>query len=183
MNRIEQTFIIHASPEEVWQALTEPDFIAQWSGAPAEFSAAPDTEYSLWGGDIRGRVLEVVPMQRLVQSWEPKNWNLINSVVTFVLAPSDEGTRVDLTHENVEEWDYDGTNEGWDIYYLGALKHMLESREGAPEKQKPAKKRTTKKTAAKKTGAKKTAAKAKRTPARKATTKKSASKKRAAKKK
>ncbi len=168
MNRIEQTYIINAPPEQVWQALTDPEVISQWSGAPAVFTAEPGTAYSLWGGDIGGTIVEVVPQERLVQTWKPGNWTVENSVVTFKLTPTDGGTRIDLAHEEVQDWDYDGTNEGWDIYYLGEIKRMLDakaSKKRAPAKKKaPAKKRTavkkksaraTKKTAKKKARGKK----------------------------
>lgn len=177
MDRIEQTYVIDASPEQVWQALTDPEVISQWSGAEAEFTAEPGAQYKLWNGDIAGNVVEVVPMNRLVQTWKPNNWTVEDSVVTFMLSPSDSGTRVDLIHENVQDWDYDGTNEGWDIYYLGVIKKMLEA-------QKPAaKKAVAKKAPAKKKAvAKKTVARAKKTTAKKGAAKKAATKKRAARK-
>jgi hypothetical protein len=150
--------------------------IPQWSGAPALFAPEPETEYSLWGGDIGGRVLDVAPMERLVQTWKPQNWSTENSVVTFLLTPTDGGTRVDLVHENVEESDYEGTNEGWDIYYLGAIKKMLEApapRKRAAKKAAPKKKAATKKMA---TAKKKHASKMKRL-SKKTTPQKSAAKK------
>jgi uncharacterized protein YndB with AHSA1/START domain len=177
MDRIEQTYVIEATPEQVWKALTDPEVIAEWSGAPAVFAAEPGSAYSLWDGQIGGSIVEVVPFERLVQTWKPSDWTVEDSVVTFSLSPSDGGTRVDLVHENVQDWDYAGTNEGWDIYYLGVIKKKLE--QSTPAKQAPAAKRAPakKRTASKKRPAKKKAA------AKKATTKKkAASKKRASKK-
>ncbi len=197
MNRIEQTYVINATPPEVWSALTDPELIRQWSGSSALFTPEPQTEYSLWNGDIQGRVIEVIPMERLVQTWEPRNWNLVNSVVTFVLTPIDGGTRVDLTHSNVEEWDYDGTSEGWDIYYLGAIKRLLDARNTPTQVRSPSalrqatpkrvakktprrmatKKTTTKKRAVKKTTAVKQTGAKKRAVKKRAAASKSAAKK------
>lgn len=172
MNRIEQSYIISAPLERVWQALTDPVLISQWSQAPATYNAEAGAPYSLWGGDIAGTIVEVVPGERLVQTWKPGNWTVEDSVVTFLLTPADGGTRVDLVHENVQDWDYDATNEGWDVYYLGVIKKMLEA--GAPEPRAPAKK----KAPAKKRAAVKKRPAAKKKPAR--ATKKAA-KKRSAK--
>lgn len=171
MDRIEQTYIIDAPPEQVWQALTDPELISQWSGAQAEFSAEPGAEYKLWNGDIAGSVVEVVPMNRLVQTWKPNNWTVEDSIVTFTLSPSEGGTRVDLIHENVQDWDYAGTSEGWDIYYVGVIKKMLEAQKPAAKKV-AAKKAAPKKSAAKKTVTKKKTAATKKTAAKKRSTKK-----------
>ncbi|MGB8643962.1 MAG: SRPBCC domain-containing protein [Anaerolineae bacterium] len=191
MPTIEQTYIIQSVPEDVWDALINPERIRVWSGATAEFKPEPGAEYWLWDGDIRGKVLEAEPHKRLTQTWKPRNWDVEDSVVTFVLTPTEEGTQVDLVHENVQDWDYDGTAEGWDIYYLGAIQRMIEgqseNRPAMTKKRAAAKKAAPKKNnppAAKKsaTGAKTTAKKvtpkkaAKKTPAKKGATPKRAKK-------
>jgi hypothetical protein len=59
------------------------------------------------------------------------------------LTPVGKRTRVDLVHINVEDWDYVGTNAGWDIYYLGAIKRMFDTK--AAKERKAAKKAAAKK--------------------------------------
>lgn len=126
MNRIEQSYLIAAPLEEVWSALTDPTVIKEWSGATATYAAQPDMEYSLWDGSIAGRILEVEPKKRLYKTWKPDTWTRDDSVVTFFLTPVKGGTRVDLVHENVQESDFEGTSEGWNQYYLGAIQRMFE---------------------------------------------------------
>jgi uncharacterized protein YndB with AHSA1/START domain len=139
MNTIKQTYLINASPAEVWRALTDPEVIEAWSDADAEFEPIVGVEYALWDGSICGEIVEVVPRKKLVQTWQPDNWERTDSVVTFALKSVGKKTRVDLLHENVEGFDYAGTSEGWDAYYLGAIKRMFDT--------KPAKKvRNTKST-------------------------------------
>lgn len=160
MNKIEQTYDIAATPAQVWRALTDPKIIEEWSGADAVFPLQAGEEYSLWDGSIGGKILAVVPRKKLAQSWKPNNWEREDSVVTFMLTPTGTGTRVTLLHENVEEWDYDGTREGWDIYYLGAIKRMLDTKPAkkakavkgkTTPKQKPVSKTASKKKTGKKT--------------------------------
>jgi uncharacterized protein YndB with AHSA1/START domain len=155
MNTISQTYEIAATPARVWRALTDPKMIRQWSDADADFSLEPGALYSLWDGSIGGEIVAVVPRKKLVQTWKPDNWTIENSVVTFTLTPIAQGTRVDLVHENVEDWDFEGTSAGWDEYYLGAIKRMLEAK---PKTRitKSAKRTVTKKRATKKGARKKT---------------------------
>ncbi len=127
MHKIEQTYIIAAPPQDVWRALTDTKIIRKWSGAGAKFPLKTGAAYSLWDGSIGGEILAIVPERRLAQSWKPENWTITNSVVTFTLTPTQDGTRVDLRHENVEDWDLEGTTQGWDLYYLGAIKRMFEA--------------------------------------------------------
>ncbi len=180
MADITQTYVIYAPPEEVWRALTDPELIEVWSSAPATFLPEAGADYSLWGGDVGGTVQEAVPSERLVQTWKPKDWTIEDSIVTFVLSPEDGGTRVDLVHENVQDWDFEGTTEGWDIYYLGPIKKMLEARstrEPAAPKRSAPKKATAKKSAAKKKGgAKKSSSKKSAKKSAKKSTKKSSRK-------
>ena len=148
MNRnIEQTYDIKASPEEVWRALTDPKEIAEWSGANAYFVPQAGAMYTLWNGDITGKILKAEPPALLSQTWQPKDWTRTDSVVTFMLGRSKAGTKVVLLHENVEDADFGGTNEGWDIHYLGAIKKMLETRTRIMRAKPaaPAKKAATKK--------------------------------------
>lgn len=182
MGDIKQTYVIAALPEEVWAALTEPEIIREWSGADAEFPLEPGAAYSLWDGSIGGEIVEFVPGQRLVQTWKPQDWVRQDSVVTFTLVPHPDGTQVDLHHRNVEESDYDGTDDGWDTYYLGAIKRMLEERAPEPKKT-PAPKRAA---APRRAAAKKPAANAavkKKATVKAAPKKKTAAKRPAAKKK
>jgi uncharacterized protein YndB with AHSA1/START domain len=124
---IEQTYNIKASPEAVWRALTDPKEIQEWSGANAYFIPQAGALYTLWDGTIGGKIVEVVPMRKLVQTWKPQEWTREDSVVTFTLTPTRDGTRVDLLHVNVEESDFDGSTKGWDIYYLGVIKRCWKS--------------------------------------------------------
>jgi uncharacterized protein YndB with AHSA1/START domain len=141
MKIIRQSYLIAASPAEVWRALTDPEMIAEWSGADAVFEPTVGAEYELWDGSFCGEIVEAIPNQKLVQTWQPDYWETEDSVVTFTLTPVGHKTRVALLHENVEAFDYEGTKEGWELYYLGAIKQMLEERNAKPaQKARTAKK-------------------------------------------
>lgn len=158
MLRIDQTYFIKASPERVWAALTDAALMAQWTGTTARYDARVGGAYALWDDYVRGEVVVYDPPKKLAQTWQPDNWAIQDSVVTFTLKKARGGTRLNLAHENVQPEDYDGTANGWSEFYVGALKAMLEAERGKTKD----KRRTTKAT-----GAKHAAAKAKRAPVKK----------------
>jgi uncharacterized protein YndB with AHSA1/START domain len=150
--RIEQTYQIRATPTRVWAALTDPTLMAKWSGQPAAYDGRKGGRYRLWTDYVAGRVVIWEPPRRLAQTWKPVDWTIENSVVTFVLKPARGGTQLNLIHENVQPEDYDGTTSGWNDFYIGPLKTMLEAetQKHKAVRQAPRAKKPTKKAAVKK---------------------------------
>jgi uncharacterized protein YndB with AHSA1/START domain len=123
---VTKSYFIGAPPEAVWRALTDPAMIEAWGGGPAEIRAEPGAAFTFWGGDIYGTVTASEPPLRLVQEWwGDDEWDEA-SVADFQLRPEDEGTRLTLAHTNVPDDEADAFDAGWDDYYLGPLKELLE---------------------------------------------------------
>jgi activator of HSP90 ATPase len=116
---------IEAEPEEIFLALTNPFTIELWSDSPAKMVANEGTEFELWDGDICGKNLKVVPNKELVQEWyfddlpEP-------SIVSIKLHAKGAGTSIELKHTNIPEDAYENIKEGWEEYYIGAIKRFFE---------------------------------------------------------
>jgi len=124
---IEKTYRIAAPRALVWAALTDPVHIETWSGAPAIMVDQAGTEFVLWDGDVHGRNLEVEPGRRLVQEWYGGNWDE-PSIATFTLWDVDGGgTFLELSHSNVPDDEAQDFDTGWDDYYLGPMKRLLEA--------------------------------------------------------
>lgn len=113
-------YIIPASPEELYIALTNPATIQLWSENEAEMSTVPDSEFSLFDGNIVGKNLEFLENKKIVQEWyfgeQPAP-----SIVTIILHPHKSGTSVELRHTNIPESDLEEIKEGWNELYFGAL--------------------------------------------------------------
>jgi uncharacterized protein YndB with AHSA1/START domain len=123
---ITKDYLIEAPVREVWRALTDPVVIERWGGGPVEMSAEPGAQFSLWGGDIHGRNLTAEPPSRLVQEWFGGDWEE-SSVVEFVLAGEGVRTRLTLLHTRVPDDVAADFDAGWDEYYLGPMRALLES--------------------------------------------------------
>ncbi len=116
---------IKADAEDVYAAFTNPFTIELWSGYPAVMPEVAGEEFSMWEGDIAGKILEIEPGQRIVQEWyfgEQEE----QSVVTIKFFPKGGTVQVDLFHTNIPEEAYDEICKGWVKYYLGAIKEFLE---------------------------------------------------------
>ncbi|MEI6748619.1 MAG: SRPBCC domain-containing protein [Bacteroidales bacterium] len=125
MKNIKKYYKINALPEYVFKALTNPVTIELWTGSPAIMDDQAGTEFSLWDGDISGKNLEVEPDRKLVQEWYFGDQEEA-SIVTIKLHPDGKGTSVELLHINIPDDDFVNILEGWDKYYFGALKELVE---------------------------------------------------------
>jgi activator of HSP90 ATPase len=83
-------------------------------------------QFQLWGGDIYGKNIEVVPEKKLVQEWFGGDWPE-PSIVTFTLKQQDNKTILELEQIDVPAPEVDDIDQGWDDYYLGPIKEMLEN--------------------------------------------------------
>lgn len=117
--------LIHASPEDVYNALVNPVMLELWTGEPAVMSEEPGSEFSLWDGAITGKNIELVKNSRIVQEWdfgeqeEP-------SVVTIKLHPSGNHTSLEIRHTNIPDDSFENIKEGWIEEYLGGLEQLFE---------------------------------------------------------
>jgi len=119
MKSFKKYFIIPATPEEVYAALTKDLSIKLWTGADVEFEEEPGTEFSMWDGDIVGKNLEFEPNKKIVQQWyfgdnEP-------SIVTIKLHEDKKGTSLEFSQTNIPDEDYDEFTEGIEEMYIGSL--------------------------------------------------------------
>ncbi|MBL7883718.1 MAG: SRPBCC domain-containing protein [Bacteroidia bacterium] len=125
MPTIQQTYEMNASPEEVFEALVNPEIIQLWSEDEAKMSDQVGASFMLWGGQMFGINLEVVKNKKLVQEWSYDQWDA-PSKVTMVIKPKGKKAIVELLHEDVPEKSLKSITEGWNDYYLGAMQEMFE---------------------------------------------------------
>lgn len=125
MKAIKQKYLINSPVKTVWQALVDPVIIDKWGGGPSKMDDKAGTKFSLWGGDIYGKNIKVIEYKTLVQDWFEGDWKE-PSKVTFTLKEKNGKTELELLHENVPDNEAKDVDEGWELYYLGPLKKLLE---------------------------------------------------------
>lgn len=125
MKTIQKNYVIMAPVEFVWKAFVDPHEIDAWGGGPAVMDDNEGTAFSLWGGDIHGKNIEVIINKKLVQEWYGGDWREA-SRATFLFYPEGNKTKVSLLHENVPDSEAKDIDAGWDDFYLGQIKSHLE---------------------------------------------------------
>ncbi|PSS35611.1 hypothetical protein PHLCEN_2v1434 [Hermanssonia centrifuga] len=58
-----------ASADDLFSILTDEKRLPSWTRAPAQSAAKPDTEYSLFGGGVKGKYISLSPPKEIVQTW------------------------------------------------------------------------------------------------------------------
>lgn len=130
MKTIRQSVTFKASPHEVYEALMDSKKHSEFTGSEVQMSRNVGSEFSVYGGDIHGINLDLVPDQKIVQSWRYSDWPESHySKATFSLKKVPSGTRLTFSQTGVPEEFYDDISQGWRDYYWEPMKEMLEKQE------------------------------------------------------
>src|SRR5215471_5057272 len=123
---IKHSIFYSHGPEMVWEYLTKSELISQWL-MPNDFQPRVGHEFTFktrplpsfeFDGIVYCKVLEIVPLKKLVYSWKggPGGGKInLDSIVTFTLMAKSDGTELLLEHsglmENVNI--YTAMSDGW----------------------------------------------------------------------
>ena len=91
---------LESPPEEVWDALTDPERLEEWFANDVELDAEPGGEgvFRWDDGEVRHAVVEeVVPLERFAFTWD-------GSRVVIELEAVAVGTRVTVVESPLAEW-------------------------------------------------------------------------------
>jgi activator of HSP90 ATPase len=126
MKDFKKYFIIPATPEELYIALTNPNTIRLWSGEIATMSTEPESEFSLFDGSIEGRNIDFEENKKIVQEWYFGDEAEAESIVTIKLHPHSGGTSMEVRQTNIPDEAYEDITEGWTDVYVASLLEFFE---------------------------------------------------------
>ena len=130
---------INATPQTVWQALTQPEIVKQWlygTEVVSDWKVGSALIYKgLWEGQAyedKGTILQIEPQKLLKATYLssmggkkdiPQNYN----VITYQLEPADgDKTKLTITQENnPSQQTANESKKNWDTM-LDAMKKLLE---------------------------------------------------------
>jgi len=132
---------IRATPEQVWDAITKPEFTMRYFyGSELESTFEQGASYKQWAPEreklwVEGEVLESDRPRRLAHSWrslfDEDSANEEPSRVTWEIEPQEGGvTKLTVVHDRLESSPKTAASVagGWS-YVLSGLKTLLETGE------------------------------------------------------
>ncbi len=127
-NLTEQIVIFKASPHRVYEALMDSAQHSAFTNSKAEISREVGGVYTAYDGYITGVNLELVPDQKIVQSWHASDWPEHQvSVVTFLLTElAGGGTHLDFSHVDVPNGSEEEFTQGWIDNYWEPMEAYFE---------------------------------------------------------
>jgi len=128
---IHQEVVINASRARIYQALIDSKqfkAVTELSlpGAATDISPEVGGAFSLFGGVIVGRNIEMEPNLRSVQAWREESWEPgAYSVAKFELKDEGPGTRLIFDHTGFPQGAADHLAIGWKSHYWEPLQKYL----------------------------------------------------------
>ena len=136
---IHQETVFKASRKRVYEALTDAkqfDKVMHLSAAmqsgmalgnsPTEISREVGGPFTLYGGHILGRHIELVPNERIVQAWRVATWSPgVYSIAKFELVEQGSDTKLVFDHAGFPAGQAQHLAEGWKSNYWEPLAKFL----------------------------------------------------------
>lgn len=114
------------SPQRLYDAILDQKQFAAFTGMPATIDPAAGGAFSMFGGLITGRNVELIPSQRIVQAWRPGHWAPgVYSIVRFEFKPRAAESTLIFDHIGFPAGEYDSLDSGWHQHYWEPLKKFL----------------------------------------------------------
>ena len=127
MMGIHQEVRLKARPEKVFAALTSGKEFTEATGAPAEITAEEGGAFSLFGGQITGRNIELTANEGIVQAWRAGAWPKgVYSIVRITLEGTGNETKMTLDQSGFPDGAAEHLEGGWHQMYWQPLKAHLE---------------------------------------------------------
>jgi len=132
---IHQEVNIKSNPEKIYEILLSSKQFSEctkksfdnFTATSATIDPTVGGAFSLFDGVIYGRILELVPNQRIVEAWRVADWPAgVYSIAKFELKPQGSGTLVVFDHIGFPEGLKEHLSIGWQQHYWDALMKYLQ---------------------------------------------------------
>ena len=132
---IHQEINFKVTPQKVYQALLNSKVFSAstkksfnvFSDNSAKIDSAVGGTFSVFDGHIIGRILELVPNQRIVEAWRVVDWPAgIYSIAKFEFKANATGTQLTFDHIGFPTGLKEHLSSGWQEHYWDALNNYFQ---------------------------------------------------------
>jgi len=121
--KLEETIEFQTSAHELYETLLDLNRVVAWSRGSAIIAREPGSKFELFGGNVTGELVEVVPDKKITQKWRLKSWpEGHHSTVTFTFDELSESVNLHITQTEVPVGEKNQTQRNWTGYYWNAIK-------------------------------------------------------------
>jgi activator of HSP90 ATPase len=115
-----------ARPSDIYEALMDSRRVEAYTQSSAQLETKEGGKFSLFGGNVTGEFVQLVPNERIVQKWRTSTWpEGHHSTVTIELSEGRKGCDMKLTQVGVPEAEAERTQQAWRENIFERLKRMF----------------------------------------------------------
>ena len=124
---IHQLVTFKGNPKQVYEILLDAErFSRMTGGMGTEISRDVGGTFSLFNGQIKGRHLDLVPGELIVQAWRSESWKPHQySIARFELSADGSGARLAFDHTGFPAGQAEHLAAGWRDHYWVPLEKYL----------------------------------------------------------
>jgi uncharacterized protein YndB with AHSA1/START domain len=115
---------LNVNPETAYTTWLDSEGHEEMTGGGASFTNEVGTPFTAWDGYIFGKLLELEPHKRILQTWRTSEFddNTPDSVLEVTFTPSANGTLFTLTHTALDSAaSVEKYRSGWEEHYIAPM--------------------------------------------------------------
>ncbi|CAJ0745941.1 633_t:CDS:10, partial [Entrophospora sp. SA101] len=117
---------MQTSADQIYETLLDPGRVTAWTRSRPDIFRLVGSKFSLFDGNVTGTILELVPNEKIVQTWRLRTWPKDHfSTVTLRFEQTSDNTMVHLTQEGIPIGEVDIVRRNWQNYYWNSIKSVF----------------------------------------------------------
>jgi len=115
--------VFNASTNQIYDALLKPQMVAAWTRSAPNISPVEGTDYSLFGGNISGKILRLKENETIEMSWRLRDWKEDHFAKMVLTLSANAGeTRVKVDWSGIPVGQEEVVQNNFEQYYVKSIK-------------------------------------------------------------